>query len=182
MTKFALPLAAFASILLTSCSNEQVNNEQAEKNNFQEVDQTVWASSQLNYDNDDEIEYSETHIDTAFVNYILNELVMRDDIQLVDDYHTNNPVSMDEASILLSKIRTIHVEDVNNPGNFIETIDTVKITHHDVVEILSHEKWYFDKETVSMKKEVSYISPIVKTFDKDGAVRGKRIPFWIKLN
>ncbi|HET6243241.1 MAG: gliding motility protein GldN [Bacteroidetes bacterium] len=94
-----------------------------------------------------------------------------------DDFRTQ--LTKDQALEALQKITIKQVEDPNNPGEFFEITDTIKIESRDVIQYQLKEDWFFDKQRSVMDVRIVGIAPIVITKDDEGFERGKTIPFWL---
>jgi hypothetical protein len=128
---------------------------------------------------EDEYSDPEFNIDNALAEYILNDLVNRDDVEFSDGDKvlTNQEV----RELLFTVVNTI-VEDPDAQGTFIGYKDTIVVEPRDIVEILTKEDWVLDRDKMVLAKKVTQLAPIVHAYDNEGNIRGKRILFWVKLN
>ncbi len=79
----------------------------------------------------------------------------------------------------LESVSLGEVEDPDNPGIFISTVDTNKVTSEKIVQYLIKEDWFFDKQRSVLDVRIIGICPIVRTYEEDGSERGQAKLFWL---
>ncbi len=70
-------------------------------------------------------------------------------------------------------------EDVNNPGQYINTPVKKEIKAGNVCQYWIKEDWFFDKQRSVMEARIVGICPLVQKLSEDGDVIGLKPLFWI---
>ncbi len=117
----------------------------------------------------------------SIIFWILNEAVNSNKVVFYNDFG-GNKITKEEAKARLKTTKTIQQENAQKPGTFSAITETVPLTYKDVIEIAYNESVIFDKTKPGIKKTVNMFGPVIKTFDEQGAERGKKILFMIKVN
>lgn len=98
---------------------------------------------------------------------------------LFDDEFTL-PMSKEEVErILVTWDSTAVVEDVNNPGTYINRPIKQEITAASIRQYWIKEDWFFDKERSVMEVRIIGICPLAAKVAENGDVIGVRPLFWI---
>lgn len=96
-----------------------------------------------------------------------------------DDEFTTPMTKPEIASLLVSWDSTFQLEDVNNPGTFINQPLKKEITASMVRQYWIKEDWFFDKQRSVMEVRIIGICPLVAKVAENGDVVGVRPLFWI---
>ena len=119
---------------------------------------------------------------TRFANYLIN-YTYKDKKDVYDFYEQNTKLSYDDAKAVLgASSDTIQLEVT--PGNFKETVLNYEPEPAEIIGVIFVENWYLDKETLSLKKDVTGIAPIRRYNDVDPegeTYTRTTIPYLIKL-
>jgi hypothetical protein len=175
MKKSIISVFALA-ILFSSCQNEQVKQDEK---TFDWLDEVTYASSQV-FNPNEEYDDDDFMVNNEFAEWILNEAINNPNVIILDP-GSREVISREDALNFIHTVGLVYAEDPANPGNYLETMDTIKVQASDIIEILSSEEWNLNKKDFSFRKNVNMLGPVVKTYDEEGNERGKRILFWLKM-
>jgi gliding motility associated protien GldN len=94
-----------------------------------------------------------------------------------DDFQVQ--ITRQDALGLLERVDLKQVQDPNDPDNYVEVIDTIRVESRDVVQYLIKEDWFFDKQRSVMDVRIIGICPVIIDKDQDGSERGRKKLFWL---
>ncbi|HET6243785.1 MAG: hypothetical protein H0V01_02610 [Bacteroidetes bacterium] len=180
-----LVMVAFA---MMACNEQKVEITQ-EAPVYDWEDKSVFASSDLIDHYDKETDESR-HVNPQLAEWLLTDAVTNENAEFFDagsfdsdniNNKDNKPLTKEELSEILNRVRTVQVENPKKPGTYFQVTDTMTVEPRDIIQILTKEEWSMNKSTMSLNKKVTLMAPIIATYDEEGAERGKRILFWIKM-
>jgi superfamily I DNA and RNA helicase len=179
MMKQNLFIILACTLFIVSCKQEQVIKFEDDQGNYTWSDKNVFASTDIDNPFRGFSQEDEQSLNKQFAEFIF-DAADREDVVFEDI--DGNKLSKDQVKEALELTRTIKVEDPENQEEFILEQTTYTISAEDIVQVMSVEEWFFDKENFKLKKQVSKIAPVVYVLDSDGDVRGMKLLFWMRLN
>jgi gliding motility associated protien GldN len=97
---------------------------------------------------------------------------------LYDDFSIS--LTRAEALAQLEDVRTAQIENIDNPGEYFEKVDTNRVEARQVIEYELKEDWFFDRQRSVMDVRIIGIAPIIRVIDpSNGEERGKKKLFWL---
>jgi len=97
---------------------------------------------------------------------------------LYDDFSIS--LTRAEALAQLEDVRTAQIENIDNPGEYFEKVDTNRVEARQVIEYEIKEDWFFDRQRSVMDVRIIGIAPIIRVIDpSNGEERGKKKLFWL---
>lgn len=99
--------------------------------------------------------------------------------EITDDF--GKPYTFEEFTTANNKIRQTEEEDLDNPGQMIQRVDTISIASNDNVKQLRiKEDWYIDRQRGNRDIRIGGMAPVIQRFDETtGEYRGTQTLFWI---
>jgi gliding motility associated protien GldN len=95
-----------------------------------------------------------------------------------DDFRM--PLTRNQAIERLESVNLKQVEDPDNPGVYVDVIDTNRVTSKEVIQYLIKEDWFFDNQRSVMDVRIIGICPVIRKYDTEtGAERGVSKLFWL---
>ena len=79
-----------------------------------------------------------------------------------------------------TQIKELQKEDLDNPGQFITSMDTSSFQIHNVKMIRLKEDWFIDKQRSIRDIRVLGMAPVIQVFDEEsGQLKGNQTLFWL---
>jgi gliding motility associated protien GldN len=94
-----------------------------------------------------------------------------------DDFRQG--ITRTQAMERLVKVNLKQVEDPDNPGAYVDVIDTNRVSSEQVIQYLIKEDWFFDNQRSVLDVRIIGICPVIRTYDETGAERGVSKLFWL---
>ena len=97
---------------------------------------------------------------------------------LTDDFRKQ--LTYEEFISQNTQIRELQKEDLDNPGQFITSMDTSSFQIHNVKMIRLKEDWFIDKQRSMRDIRILGIAPVIQVFDDEsGQFKGNQTLFWL---
>jgi gliding motility associated protien GldN len=97
---------------------------------------------------------------------------------ITDDF--TKPLTYEEFMADRTRVTTRSVEDLDNPGQFIERSDTSRFSNQDVIMLRVKEDWFIDRQRGIRETRVLGLAPVIQLFDEQtGESRGFSTLFWL---
>ncbi len=115
---------------------------------------------------------------------VLKCALLNDNLQafanpIFDDEFTMPMTKEELKNMLVTWDSTHQSEDVNNPGEMINTPVKTEITARSIRQYWIKEDWYFDKQRSVMEAKIVGICPLAEKISERGEVVGVNPLFWI---
>ncbi len=110
---------------------------------------------------------------------LLNDKLLAYSNPIFDDEFTM-PMTKDEVkNLLVTWDSTNQIEDVNNPGQYLNVPLKKEIIASSIRQYWIKEDWYFDKQRSVMEARIVGICPLTEKVSESGEVIGVKPLFWI---
>lgn len=97
---------------------------------------------------------------------------------LTDDFRKQ--LTYEEFIRQNTQITELQKEDLDNPGQYITSMDTSSFQIHNVKMIRLKEDWFIDKQRSVRDIRVLGIAPVIQVFDEEsGQFKGNQTLFWL---
>lgn len=97
---------------------------------------------------------------------------------LTDDFRKQ--LTYEEFISQNTKITELQKEDLDNPGQFITSMDTSSFQIHNVKMLRIKEDWFIDKQRSMRDIRVLGLAPVIQVFDEEsGQFKGNQTLFWL---
>lgn len=96
-----------------------------------------------------------------------------------DDEFTTEMTKDEVNKLLVSWDSTYQVENIDNPGEYINVPIKKEITAENVCQYWIKEDWFFDRQRSVMEVRIVGICPLVQKISESGDVVGVKPLFWI---
>jgi gliding motility associated protien GldN len=110
---------------------------------------------------------------------LLNDKLQAYGNPIFDDEFTLPMTKAEVEKVLISWDSAHQVEDVNNPGNMIDSPLKTEINASSIRQYWVKEDWFFDKQRSVMEARIVGICPLAEKKSESGDVVGVRPLFWI---
>ncbi len=94
-----------------------------------------------------------------------------------DDFR--KPVTYEEFITANTSTKPVEREDLENPGQTIQSMDTTSFQTADVKQLRIKEDWYIDRQRGERGNRILGLGPVVQLFDDNGELKGNTTLFWL---